>query len=555
MGDNRPAMSAARKTVLCIVLLAGLALLRITDTYRVLSHTYDEPAHIAAGMEWLELGRYTYETQHPPMRAVYAVGPWLMGVRTSGEGDMWDEGRRILYDTGNYKNILTAARVAALPFFLVTLAVVGIWAARIGGRVAAVVAVFTYSMLPLALAHAGLATTDTLVTATLTLAIFTWTLWLDSNDIKHALSFGVAAALAVLSKFTALPFLGLTMLVSGLIWIVGRAGPNRRIHVRQFGRGAVRAIPLGLFVLWAGYHFSFAPVAIASDRPYQALDRLVGAQGSLHNLAYRLAELPVPMPEFVRGLGQLSTHNGEGHLSFFMGQVAAHGRLAFFPVGILIKTPIAFLLLAGVGLAAIVRLGARGAAATTVVPALAPLLILICCLPSGINIGMRHVLPMFPLLAVVAGLGFSKLWRSSPGLPYLGPVLCVTLLSWLGISSLRAHPDYIAYFNECCAKHPERWLMDSDLDWGQDLDRLAAALRRHEVGEVYLAYFGSAIPERHGLPPVIRLKPYMHVHGWIAVSEYRLAVGTGPPFDQYRWLTAYEPAERIGRSIRLYRLP
>jgi hypothetical protein len=121
------------------------------------------------------------------------------------------------------------------------------------------------------------------------------------------------------------------------------------------------------------------------------------------------------------------------------GQVAAHGRLAFFPVGILIKTPIAFLLLAGVGLAAIVRLGARGAAATTVVPALAPLLILICCLPSGINIGMRHVLPMFPLLAVVAGLGFSKLWRSSPGLPYLGPVLCVTLLSWLGISSLRAH--------------------------------------------------------------------------------------------------------------------
>src|SRR6185436_19403568 len=102
-------------------------------------------------------------------------------------------------------------------------------------------------------------------------------------------------------------------------------------------------------------------------------------------------------------------------------------------------------------------------------------------------IGVRHVLPMFPLLAVVAGLGFSKLWLSSARLRYAGPVLCVALLSWLGISSVRAHPDYIAYFNECCAKNPERWLIDSDLDWGQDLDRLAAALRRRGVSEVNLA--------------------------------------------------------------------
>jgi hypothetical protein len=121
---------------------------------------------------------------------------------------------------------------------------------------------------------------------------------------------------------------------------------------------------------------------------------------------------------------------------------------------------------------------------------------------------------------------------------------------------VRAHPDYLGYFNECCAAAPERWLVDSDLDWGQDLARLAHTLKTHGVDHFYLAYFGSADLSRHGLPPFQDLKAYERVRGWVAVSESHFAMGAqGPPYDWYRWLRDYEPVARVGKSIRLYRIP
>ena len=257
----------------------------------------------------------------------------------------------------------------------------------------------------------------------------------------------------------------------------------------------------------------------------------------------------MPMPEFVRGLQDVLDHNARGHGSFFMGKVASNGHWDFFPVGIVVKTPIPFLLLALAGLIVIAWMAWRAAPPTTWIPGLGALLILVSCLPSSINIGMRHILPMFPLLAVSAGMGFAALWRSPIGAKRLGPVLGLVMLGWLGVSSLRAHPDYLAYFNECFQHEPQRWLVDSDLDWGQDLDRLAAALKRRGVNEVHLDYFGTADTSRHGMPHVEPLVHQTSVHGWVAVSEYWLAMGRN------RWLDAYEPTERIGRSIRLYQLP
>ncbi|MEP6943119.1 MAG: hypothetical protein ABI981_09300 [Betaproteobacteria bacterium] len=148
-------MSYRIAMALATVSIAVLALLRIADTYSVFNHTYDEAFHIAAGMQWLDQGRYDAEPFHPPMRSVYAVGPRLLGSHSFGEPSLRREGQRILYEGGDYKRVLTAARIAALPFFLLALAVVGVWAARISGPSAALAAMLAYSMLPLALANAG----------------------------------------------------------------------------------------------------------------------------------------------------------------------------------------------------------------------------------------------------------------------------------------------------------------------------------------------------------------------------------------------------------------
>jgi hypothetical protein len=553
------APAAARWRAVLFALIVAVAVARIADTYHVLNNTIDEAVHIAVGMEWVDLGRYHYEALHPPMRAIYGIGPKLIGAHSFDDPNKWDEGRRILYESSQpYRRILTAARVAALPFFVFTLGLIGIWAMRIGGPGAAGAAVFAYSMLPVALAHAGLATTDTPVTATLTLAFFTWATWLQSSRFRNAALFGLAAGLAMASKFSSVVFLVPTVLLSAVIWFARKEKGERWPFARAFVAGGLLAILVGLLVLWTSYRFSVAP--LTGHGPHESIDRVLGAQGRLRDLAYRIVESPVPMPELVQGIQYVASANAMNRPSYLMGQVREGGSWAFFPVAILVKTPIPFLLLALFGIALIARRAWRGASPIVWVPLMGATLMLVSVLPSHINIGLRHVLPIFPLLAIMAGQGAVALWESRHRAQMALRVAMVALLVWLGVASLKAHPDYLTYFNECCSRNARYWLVDSDLDWGQDLDRLSATLKRRGIPKLWLAYFGSADPKRHGLPPFEPLPPYTRVHGWIAASEYRISVGewtewTRSPHDQFRWLDAYEPVEIVGNSIRLYHLP
>ncbi len=543
---------------IAVLIVLAFALARIADTYRTFNHTNDEIAHIGTGMEWWD-GQYNQDLTHPPMRAVFAVGPRLLGIHTFGEANVRNDSLRILYERGDYKRTLTAARIGALPFFLLTMAVVGIWAARIAGPAAALTALLAYSMLPLALAHAGLATNDTLVTGTLSLAFFLWALWLEKPSRERALAFGAAAALAVLSKFSAIPFLGIVVLVSAPIWVARAEPVERRARLRTLTESAILAFLIGAFVLWAGYRFSLEPI-VELNKPHVTIDRLFGIHGWVHDLAYRLVELPVPAPEFSLGLRELGTRVHAGNPAYLMGEAYNHGRWSFFPIGVMVKTPIAFLLLAVFGIAILGLRCKRESGPAVCLPVLGVMGMLAVCLPSTVNAGVRYILPIFPLLAIAIGAGVAVLWKRRQTSP-VSLAAGFLLLAWLTVSSVRAHPDYLAYFNECCDREPQAWLVDSDLDWGQDLDRLAATLKRKGVEHIHLAYFGSAQISRHGLPDTTPLRPGEPVHGWVAVSEFRYVMGDSflvprpPPNSQYRWLDAYEPFERVGRSIRLYYVP
>ncbi|HEU4523809.1 MAG TPA: hypothetical protein VFR62_02250, partial [Gemmatimonadales bacterium] len=125
------------------------------------------------------------------------------------------------------------------------------------------------------------------------------------------------------------------------------------------------------------------------------------------------------------------------------------------------------------------------------------------------------------------------------------------------VSSALAHPDYLAYFNELAADRPEEILVDSDLDSGQDLKRLADTLRARGVPALSLAYAGSATVAEHGLPPIRWLEPHRPVKGWVAASLYSIKLGSlnRPGHDDFAWLERHTPVARVGRSIRLYYVP
>src|ERR1051326_3160262 len=198
----------ARALAFALVILATV---RIVATYTVFNHTFDEPAHIACGTEWLADHVYKWEDQHPPLsRVAVSLGPYLMGARPQGTPRiniyaMSHEGVDILYAGHHYDLWLALARLGNLPFFWVACLVIYQWGKRFGTAVG-VASLFVFSFLPPVLAHAALATTDMALTAFLGAAFLTGLIWIEKPSITHAVWFGIAMALAFLSKFSTLVY-------------------------------------------------------------------------------------------------------------------------------------------------------------------------------------------------------------------------------------------------------------------------------------------------------------------------------------------------------------
>ncbi len=548
-----------RAHLFALLALSSIAAVRIVLTYGALSHTWDEGVHIATGMEWLERGKYTFETLHPPLaRVTVALGPYLAGVRLSGGGTAENHALQVLYDQERYSHNLRLARLGVLPFFLLAIGVVWAWCVMLFGRAAAFWGVLLFTTLPPVLAHAGLATTDMALAATLVGALLAFVRWLDRPTLSHSVLLGAATAAAVLSKFSALLFLpACVAALLGWRWLVRRSTTARQeiAGLRQ-GKGVAAALLTACLVTWAGYRFSFQPLSAASERPHPVLDRFLGGNKTVHDLAYRMAEsLPVPAPELFSGMNDMRRRIYARNVSYLLGQAYLAGRLTFFPVVLAVKTPLPFLLLTLVAAIGLGRRVARERAWEPLAPMVAAAAILLVCLPSRINLGVRHILPMYPLFAIVAGYGAACLWNSSRRRILARGALSVLLL-WQVVSSVRIHPDYLAYFNELAGHHPERILVDSDLDWGQDLLRLSDELHRRGIDSVSIAYYGRADLSRHDLPSYRPLTLYQPTIGWIAISETLLKIGEGrPPYRGYAWLEAYQPVALVGRSIRLYYIP
>jgi hypothetical protein len=132
----------------------------------------------------------------------------------------------------------------------------------------------------------------------------------------------------------------------------------------------------------------------------------------------------------------------------------------------------------------------------------------------------------------------------------LGKASLVALVAWQVGTLWRVWPDYLPYFNPGVT-HPEQVLVDSDLDWGQDLWRLERRLRELEVPRLSFAYIGTADLSREPLPPLQLLPPNRRVSGWVAIT----ALAREHDDTGYAWLDSYRPRERVGKTIDLYYIP
>jgi len=309
------------------------------------------------------------------------------------------------------------------------------------------------------------------------------------------------------------------------------------------------AMLVALVSVWGTYRFSTRPLS-PQQGAHHRIDQWMN-DSWLRRAAYQAVETPLPLLDFYEGVQAVRTYQELGFDSYLLGEYRKTGWWYFFPVVLAVKTPIGFLLLSAGGLAAVFLIKGAAGSWQRHLTVIFPIVILLVCMASRIDSGIRHILPIYPPLAVLAGYGAAQLVKG--GRRWM-PAAGLLLVAWVAADSVAAHPDYLAYFNPIASAHPENVVAQTDLDWGQDLFRLARRLKSLGVARVTMRYYGTAPLEVAGLPAYQELSPTVPASGYVAISARYLALQHAKD-GSYDWLKRYQPLERVGRSIFLYSIP
>jgi hypothetical protein len=562
---KQPANSVVLLRAAMLAGALGLFAWRVLDTARVYNHTFDEPTQIASGMELLQYGTFEMHIDAPPLAKVLAAAPvWLGGARLAAppRRGYFDDATRFLYDQAAYWPALRAARGVEAFIGVLLLAALYAVALRWFGSAGAVATVWAASISPGLVSASSIANSDILGVLTVLATLWCFRRLLEAPSMARAAFFGAALGLALLAKLSALPFLVFSLPVVAAFTLGWSAlFPLRhpvafwRDHAHELATAAL-LVPI---VIWAGYGFHLAPV-IGEGQAAAASASLRSRSPALASAIAALPGMSLPLGGFLRGLGSASAIARLGHPAYLMGHYSLHGWPHYFLVTLALKLPLG-LLFASALAAVLAVLGRKTVEGKETLLALCIAAAIVASVArAGVNAGHRHVIVVEALLALVIGGGVALALQRTRGQRLWAGALTLGIASG-AVASIRAHPDALGYTNALAGSRPDWWFVDSNLDWGQDLQRLSDWLRDNRVGEpLHLAYFGTAWPERHGLHPLPLLAGH-RPSGWIAVSvQYERglrdsAIGQLPDEAQRRefaWLLDLHEVVQIGTSIRVY---
>jgi hypothetical protein len=315
-------------------------------------------------------------------------------------------------------------------------------------------------------------------------------------------------------------------------------------RLKRLKRAAV-FVAVAAVTVWAGYSFDVGRLAPGGHRfstGYYESPFGTDPNTASWFLARVVGNRVVPAPRFWQGLIDVFSHNHSGHRAYLLGRRSLHGWWYYFPVAVAVKTTLPLLLLVGMSLAWAVSGRSGGPRPGILYPLLGVAAVIGTSMTANLNIGIRHVLPVYPFFAILA----SSLFRE----PARIRALALILLVWHGAESALAHPDYLPYFNQIARAREEKFLLDSNLDWGQDLARLGRYVQQHQIPVVQLGYFGFTAPSKVGVPHV---SACCRQHdGWVAISVNRFfGIPNGVDLAP-EWRKDRRPVARIGKSIWLY---
>jgi 4-amino-4-deoxy-L-arabinose transferase-like glycosyltransferase len=567
----------SRQAIAWIVILLVLFVTLSLGATLQKSPTSDESFQLFAGYAYLKWGDYRFNPEHPPFAKLLAALP-LLGLKLNDEVvtpekrdtiqvagvNGWRLANQWLF-SNNAEKILFYARLPMVSLGAILGLLVYCWARELFGLRAALAALAMYVLDPNILAHSAIIHTD----IPFALAFFggTYFLWRTMKEMSwfNWLLTVVFFSLAVVTKFSFTTILPIWVLL-GIVTI----NSPEPLHPDGMGRFIVisgwRQVIWGMFILfslaacaylalWASYGFRYVAVH-GSKTPLGTV--VVPAVWLQPLVAFNAHHHLMPEAWLSGFVYATSTTNRTAYL---LGEIS-DGFWLYFPIAFAIKTPLPILMLLVFSLfACLQRRKFCPKGKFLLLPALSFFLVAVY---SRMNIGLRHILVIYPFLYVWLGGSVPALWTSRSRLKRLGVAV---IGIWLAISTLNSYPDFLAYFNETVDQRAaHEILVDSNLDWGQDLTGLKKWMDENAVKNIQLAYFGTADPAYYGIDAFYQSGTWSVVFSrpgngataptsrYLAISATHLVglfFGTKNP---YAGFLTRKPIAIVGRSIFIYRI-
>ncbi len=569
----------------CVIgLLFIMAVLQITSMRQEVQ-TIDEGVHLSSGVSYWVTGDFKLNEEHPPLIKLLAALPVVLthpkvplDAQSWKDGNEWAFAQDLLYHSGNNADLLLF--LGRLPMVLVSLLlglVLYLWGRKIAGDWGGLLTLGWFCFDPNFLAHSRYVTTDVGVTLAFAATLYVLVRLLEHWNWKRLLTFAIVFGFAQVTKFSAIFLLPVSVLAA-FIWI-GWFAPNRSVRLAVKKAATVLGIAIAgsavaIFITYFGQikQGKNDPwiQALFNERTRIVTEHLVSNQPPIVQRFIHLSDTsttlgravnglvqdaPIPAWSYFKGLAMVANHDFWGHLAYLNGQYSNFGWWWYFPEAFAIKTPLATCIVFVLGLVSLgVYLRRKS---ITINPALwlaltASLGYFLWSMTGHIDLGVRYVFPAY--LGVFTLIGFFLSNALAQPRVWFRMVI-ITIAGLYVTTSLLAYPTYLSYFSEVVGGEANgpTYLVDSNIDWGQDLKRLTTYLSAHQIPYVCMSYFGQADLvyyklDFHYLPTVNDPHTPADVNCVVAISVTSLLSQDGV----YWWLKPYQPDARIGGSIYVY---